>query len=161
MTDIIEHNGLRYKVTIERDDFIGAPWDECDGHGPVSEWTSRAKQAGELVLAQDRGSYRYYDFAEACRIALRDGWDAKPYNTGQETKRQQAAKAARSDYEYLRRWCADDWQYVVVTVASECSCCGDFTGETASLGGVEDSDPSYIDDIVSELIKEVEPSQAA
>lgn len=66
-----------------------------DGHGPVTAWTTRSKHPGELVINKDRGRARYYDFAEACRIARRDGWDAEPYNAGTETKRQQAAKAAR------------------------------------------------------------------
>lgn len=88
------HNGTAYLAEVYPDEHMGAPWDEHDGHGPVSDWTTRSKAPGELVLNEDRGSYRYYDFQEACRIARRDGWDAKPYNTGQETKRQQAAKAA-------------------------------------------------------------------
>ena len=81
--ETIEHNGRTYRVEIEPDYDHGAPWEEEDGHGPVSEWTSRAKLPGEVIIAKDRGSYRYYDFAGACRIARRDGWDAKPYNTGQ------------------------------------------------------------------------------
>lgn len=61
-------------VTLEHDHDHGAPWDEEDGHGPVSDWTSRSKRPGELVLNEDHGSTRYYDYQEACRIARRDEW---------------------------------------------------------------------------------------
>jgi hypothetical protein len=161
MTDIIECNGRRFQVDIVPDEDHGAPWDECDGHGPVSDWTRRAKMPGELVLVQDRGLYRYYDFAEACRIARADGWDAKPYNTGQETRRQQAAKAARADYEYLRQWCNDVWSYVGVVVTAECPCCENFSGASASLWGFEDSDRDYLREVAEELISEIEHEREA
>lgn len=114
MKTTLEHNG--YTITIEwlRDDDTRAPWEEHDGHGPVSEWTSRDKNPSERVLCSDRNSYRYYDYAEAIKIAKRDGWDAKPYKTG--TKGQQAARAVEADFEYLRRWCNDDWFWCGYTV---------------------------------------------
>ena len=65
-------------ATIKHDSDTGAPWSEHDGHGPVSDWTTRDKRPGELVLCSDRNSRRYYDFAEACRIARRDGWGWMP-----------------------------------------------------------------------------------
>ena len=71
-----EHNGRTYLVEFYHDNDHGAPWDEEDGHGTVSEWTTRDKLSGELVLASDRHSKRFYDFAETCRIAKRDGWRA-------------------------------------------------------------------------------------
>lgn len=65
---------------IVADDDHGAPWDECDGHGPVSDWTSRDKLPGEIVLNDDRASKRFYDMQEACRIARRDQWGSlHPY----------------------------------------------------------------------------------
>lgn len=105
-----------FRVQFERDDNHGAPWEEYDGHGVVSGWEHRDKRPGELVLSSDRGAKRFYDFAESCKKALAERWDAHPYNEGQETKRQQAAKAARADYEYLRAWCNDEWHYVGVIV---------------------------------------------
>lgn len=107
---------LVFSVEFEDDNDHGTPWENECGHGPVSDWTTRDKAPGELVLAADRSHKRYYDFAEACRIALRDEWDAAPYNDGSETPRQQAAKAARADYDNLRAWCNDDWRYVGVIV---------------------------------------------
>lgn len=111
-----EHAGHTITLSWHYDPFMGPPWEEHDGHGPVSEWTRRDKWAGELVLCEDRSRKRFYDYAGACRIALRDGWDSLPYNTGQETKRQQAAKAARADFEHLRQWCNNQWHWSCYTV---------------------------------------------
>ena len=35
-----------YTITIESDDMHGNPWEEHDGHGPVSEWTTRDRLPG-------------------------------------------------------------------------------------------------------------------
>jgi hypothetical protein len=72
-------HGFTLTARIEPDHYHGTPWEECDGHGPVSEWTTRDKAPGELVLCEDRGSRRFYDYAEACRIARRDGWGFMPH----------------------------------------------------------------------------------
>lgn len=107
-------HGYRAEVTVERDQDMGEPWKEHDGHGPVSEWTTRDKAPGERLLCVDHSHKRYYDFAEAVRIAKREGWDAPPYKTG--TKAQQAARAAEADYERLRGWCNDQWHWTGVCV---------------------------------------------
>lgn len=100
---------LKFKVELLDDVDMGAPWENSDGHGTVSEWTTRPKRGGELLLNQDRNSKRYYDFAGACRTALCDGWNMA-------TTKEQAAEAARADYEFLRAWCKDEWRYVGVVV---------------------------------------------
>lgn len=93
------------------DDTCEAPWDREDGHGPVSEWRHKdSKKPGEMILAEDHRYCRFYDFAEAVRIARRDGWDAPPY--GQGTPGERAHRAAMADFEYLRSWANDEWQYV-------------------------------------------------
>lgn len=69
-----------FTLTIEHDELHCAPWENEDGHGPVSDWTTRAKRPGELILSSARGRHCYYDFAEACRIACRDGWGFLPGN---------------------------------------------------------------------------------
>lgn len=132
----IGDQNLTFKVEFTTDTDMGEPWKNSDGHGVISDWTTRPKRAGELLLNQDRNSKRYYDFAETCRIALRDGWDAHPYNDGRETKRQQAAKAARANYEFLRAWCNDEWRYVgvIVTLLDDN---GEPTEVSESLWGVE------------------------
>jgi len=108
----IEHNGTEHRVTIERDNFMYAPWEENDGHGIVSDWEHRDKAPGELVLCSDRGGKRFYDFEESVKIARRDGWGS----AGDEglTAGAKAAKATRADFEYLRDWCEDRWLYATV-----------------------------------------------
>lgn len=103
----------RTEIELERDDTMGEPWLEHDGHGPVSEWTTRDKEPGERVLCADRSMKRYYDYAGAIEMAKREGWDAPPY-TG--TKGERAARAVERDYEYLRAWCEDRWYWVGVIV---------------------------------------------
>lgn len=120
MTDTIEvaidGRMLTFAVEYRPDQDAGAPWENSEGHGPVSDWVRRDKLPGELVLNEDRGFRRYYYFAEACRIARREGWDTPPYKDDRLTARQRAARAARADYEFLRQWCDDEWQYVGVIV---------------------------------------------
>jgi len=106
--------GYTALVRYDYDQDYGAPWENCDGHGPVSEWTSRDKAPGERILSEDRGSRRYYDYAEAMRIAKREGWDAEPYRTG--TKGERARRAVDRDFEFLRAWCNDEWHYIGVMV---------------------------------------------
>lgn len=151
MKDTITHHSRTYTITIEPDQDHGAPWEECDGHGPVSDWTTRDKRPGELILTHDRHSKRYYDLEAATAIALRDGWNtARPPAPAGETKRQQAARAARADYAWLRAWCRDEWSYVGVVVAWQ-----EDPHRSASLWGVESNEPAYIETVARELAEEL------
>lgn len=76
--DTVERGEYTLTATTEYDNSHGAPWQECDGHGPVSEWTTRDKLPGELVLCSDHGCKHYYDYAEACRAARAEGWGFLP-----------------------------------------------------------------------------------
>lgn len=146
-------NGIELIANLERDEHHDAPWDSECGHGPVSNWTTRAKQPGERVLVGDRrGAKRYYDFAEAVRIAKRDGWDAPPYGEG--TKGQRAARAAEADFKRLRDWCNDEWEYVgvVVTVEEDGE---EIESHAASLWGVESDCRDYLREVANELFDEV------
>lgn len=69
-TETKEHRGHTITLKWCFDYDCEAPWEHEDGHGPVSDWTTRDKAPGELVLNSDRRSYRYYDYAEAI-ISLR------------------------------------------------------------------------------------------
>jgi hypothetical protein len=123
-TEIALDDGLTLRIRFERDGDMGPPWEEHDGHGSVSEWTTRDKRAGERVLHSDRDSKRYYDFADAIRIAKRDGWglgDAQKAALAarlgrQPTAKQIRAEAVERDFEYLRAWCADEWQWTCIIV---------------------------------------------
>lgn len=109
-------DGYSAHIRMDYDTDNGAPWENSDGHGLVSEWTTRDKLPGELVLSEDSHgrSKRFYDFAGSVKIARRDGWDAAPY--GQGTKGERAHRAAMADYGYLRAWCNNDWHYVGVII---------------------------------------------
>jgi hypothetical protein len=149
--DTFTRGGLTFRVDHERDDDHGAPWEECDGHGPVSDWTWRNKRSGEMELARCRHGKRYYDFAEAVRIAKRDRWNAAPYYPpGEETRGQRAAKAALANFEYLKDWCEDRWCYVGVIVTLLDSDGGD-TGENESLWGIESNADDYLTEAAEEL----------
>tara|TARA_R110000868_G_scaffold43634_1_gene146574 strand:- start:1136 stop:1675 length:540 start_codon:yes stop_codon:yes gene_type:complete len=146
-TEVIElSSGTAVRITLERDDCIGAPWKEYDFHGEVSDWVRRDKRPGELVLSEDRGSKRYYDFAGTVAVARRDGWDAAPYGG---TKGERAHRAAMADYERLRAWCNDDWCYAVAHV--ELLRDGKSVADEY-LGGIESD---YATDSVREMIDQI------
>lgn len=162
--DTIERDGFTLRARIEHDSDTGAPWEEHDGHGPVSGWECRDKRPGELILSGP--SYgmgrmtgrRFYDFAEACRIARRDGWNAKPYGVQGETPRQRAARAALADFEHLRGWCNDQWNWCGVVVTAERA--GVELG-TASLWGIESDAGAYLVEVANELAAEAVAEAAA
>lgn len=155
-TITLQQGAWTFTCTMESDDDSDAPWDREEGHGPVHQrrrWEDGSgnpiKEPGELHL----GNGWFYDYQEACRIARRDGWDAKPYNTGQETKRQQAAKAARADYERLRDWCNDEWSYVGFIVRLKHAVTG-VELASSSLWGIESDCGSYGDTVCAELMEQ-------
>jgi len=157
-TETREIDGKEYRIDFFQDEDMGPPWKEHDGHGPVTDWTTRDKHPGELILNKDSGSRRYYNFAEACKIALRDGWDSKPYNTdGSQTPRQQAAKAALADFERLLAWCIDAWHWcgVVVTERRTDSDGYSYDGPSESLWGIESDAGEYFETVIGELIAEL------
>lgn len=122
--DTFTHDGLQFIVSIEADNDHGAPWDNEDGHGPVSDWVSRDKKPGELVLSSDGYRHRYYDFAEAMRMARRDGWGLAEDGIAMLTARhgraptqgEIEAEAVQRDFLHLKGWVNDDWHYVGVCV---------------------------------------------
>lgn len=149
--DEVVVDGFTLRAKIEPDSDHGPPWEEEDGHGPVSDWTTRSKKPGERVLCQDRGSYRYYDFQGAVETALKEGWNAPPYDQG--SKRQKAARAVERDFENLKDWCEDRWCYVGVVlsvsrggyVLDDCA---------ASLWGIESDSDDYHIEVANELLDE-------
>lgn len=153
-TETREHGSLSFRVEWIVHFDCDAPWDREDGHGPVSNWERRNKRPGEMVLCTDRGSHRFYDFAEAVRIARRDGWDTEPYGTRKPGERAHAA--ALADFELLRGWCNEHWWYcgIVVTLLDSD---GEPDSVDASLWGIEDGLPgsnAYHDEVIGELINE-------
>lgn len=115
----ITAKGLAFKVYIEPDNDSGTPWTECDGHGPVENVPVRreyrdglAKRPGQRPLS--RNDNRAYDWQAAVKQARAEGWGPRtPYRTAGQA----AHAAVQRDFDYLKAWCDDEWQYVGVVVA--------------------------------------------
>lgn len=114
-----DYKGYTIRVKVYHDDDMGEPWKEHDGHGIVSDWTTRDKAPGELVLNSDGRSKRYYDFAATMKKARSEGWgltDKDKAALAKKLKRPATAKevpaeAVQRDYEHLRGWCNDEWHW--------------------------------------------------
>ena len=148
--DTFEHLGHSLRA-VPGDDTCDAPWDRSEGHGPVSDWTSRTKRPGEVVLASDRSRHRFYDMQEAVATARRDGWGFKGDNGLKPGEK--AARAAQKDFEFLYGWCNDQWSYVGVVVElmhedDDGELVG--TGRTDSLWGVESVAEDYLVEVARE-----------
>lgn len=158
--DTFEHDGLTFIIGIENDLDTEAPWVHSDCHGPVSEWTNRDKKPGEIVLHSDGYQKRFYDVAEAQKIALRDKWGIAPErmaeieaSTGRKlTAKQIAALAVENDFKYLRGWCNDDWRYVGICVRHVSQ--DELTQYNYACWGVESLDPEHMGDIATECATE-------
>src|SRR3546814_6962135 len=74
LDEAIQIDGFTLTASTVHDDSMGAPWEEHDGHGEVTDWTRRDKAPGELILSDDGGSKRFYDFQGACEKARAEGW---------------------------------------------------------------------------------------
>ncbi|RQT19431.1 hypothetical protein DF044_01850 [Burkholderia contaminans] len=188
--EVIEKEGYVFKVFLRDDCDNGEPWKNSDGHGPVSEWARRDKLPGERVLNTDGGSKRFYDVQGANQIAKRDGWGlseahlqelrervnrwveklpngrkilhAKPEELWREpTQGEIRAEAVRRDYEFLRGWCNDQWNYVGVCVM----CLGKVDDDpdtdvdldylvSKDLWGIESNAYDYIKEVAHEHIDE-------
>lgn len=150
MDQTIRVKGFDLTCRVEPDQDMGEPWKEHDGHGIVSEWTRRDKMPGERVLCEDRGSKRYYDVQAMIAIAKKDGWDAPPYGG---TAGQKAARAVDADFERMRLWCTDQWNWVgvVIEVAKKGHV---LDRHAASLWGIESDAGDYLVEVANDLISE-------
>jgi len=148
--DTFDHRGYTFRVRYERDDDHGAPWEEGDGHGIVSDWTTRDKAPGERVLCVDRHHRRYYDVKATLRLARQDGWGCAGGQREGESARSYAARAVEADFEYLHGWCTDRWEYVgaIVTWTED-------ENVQASLWGIESSEHAYLTSVAYELADEL------
>jgi hypothetical protein len=142
-------HGFTFVATVHVDDHPGKPWENEDGHGDVTEWTTRNKRPGELILAKDRDARRYYDFAGAVAKAKAGGWNAPPYDG---SRGERAVRAVRADFEHLKAWCDDEWQYVgvgVVAVKNGIRLTGPFD---CSVWGIESTAGEHLTETANELL---------
>jgi hypothetical protein len=152
-TETLQHKGRAFSVVYECDLDHGAPWEESDGHGIVSEWTTRDKEPGELVLMTDGRSHRFYDVTGTLRLAKKDGWGTSDGRQPGESAATYTARAVDEDFTYLRAWCVDQWCYVgvVVTLLDDR---GKLTDIQESLWGVE-TWKNYHETIALELADDI------
>lgn len=147
------HDGREFLATVEADDFGDAPWENDDGcvevtrvaHDYGNSWGC-SKKPGEVVF--HRGNRREWSYVvnipEALARARAEQWGISDEtraefvskNSRQPTQREVAALAVAANVEFLRGWCADEWQYVVVAV-DLIGPDGEPVGEPEYLGGVE------------------------
>ena len=129
-------SGQAFRVTFEQDDCMAEPWREHDGHGVVSGWTRDSKRPYEMLLSENHGMKRYYNFKASVARARNEGWNTEPYTF--KTAGEQAHHAAMADFKHLKAWCDDEWWWSHLKVVLL-----DTDGEEMDeyvdyLGGVED-----------------------
>jgi hypothetical protein len=140
--------GWTVEYRIAQDYSIGAPWEEHDGYGVVSEWTARDKRAGERLLHVDGYVKRYYDVQATTEKARRDGWGCGIETHTHKTKGERVACAVERDFQRLRDWCRNEWTWIVL-LARVRDAEGREVGHEA-LGGVE-SDGDYWREQLAEM----------
>lgn len=159
--DTFTHQGQRFRATFPRDEDMREPWKEHDGHGVISDWTTRTKAPGEKILIEDRESRRYYDIAATLTLARKDGWGCShsrmsdgTFTAGHPTQKAAVACAVEEDYQRMRAWCTDEWSWcgvVVKWIAPD----GETTSYRESVWGIEDDQDQYLTDTAYELAEEL------
>lgn len=129
MTTHFTHRGFDFTFELVDDNDHPPPWEDGDGRGIVSDWrTGRdSKRPGERTLHHDRGSYRFYDWVGTIAKAKKEEWGLSPQqeaDLAQElgrrpTRKQIIERSVWRDFEWMRRWCNDEWRYVGVVVTPE------------------------------------------
>lgn len=143
-------HGRDYRISWYYDECSDAPWENSDCHGDVTDWESRDKHPGELILNTDRhGNHRFYDFQGTMKKA-RKVWGCT--GTGKEIE-----GIVRRDFEYLREWCNDEWFYCGIVVEL-LNAAGEAVDE-ASIWCVESVGDHW--PLIDDLIGEVDPKIAA
>ena len=160
-----DHSGKTFLAEIYTDNDMGAPWDNSDCHGIVSEWETRSKRPGEWVLSEDRRARRFYDAQETMKKARADSWGLSDpalsklcESLGRRATRGEIlAAAVQADFEFLRSWCNGEWQYVGVCVRA-LDDDGEAIGDSFDnvLWGVESFNADYIREVAIELAREIE-----
>lgn len=152
---IPEAPGHEFRLRVMADDTSEAPWERCDGHGPVRCGSSSDKRPGERLLCSSHHSRWYYDWQAACKLARKDGWNTKPYDAPNQIER-----AVQADFDYLRRWLNNDWCYIGVCVELL-----DEDGDPATdkyanaVWGIESESDEYIAEVAIEMANQCAESE--
>ncbi|MQR02341.1 hypothetical protein [Glaciimonas soli] len=155
--DIITKGGLRFRINITRDDSAALPWIDCEGHGVVSDWTSRDKRPGERILCTSYGgaSHRFYDVATSMKIARRDKWSSGEWLPNPATVGMERARTVEKDFEYLRAWCNDEWHYVGISVTLLSNSDNAITNYNYVLRGIESNSDDYLQQVTHDFMDEM------
>lgn len=165
------HRGITFTARTTRDQDHGAPWEESDNHGIVTDWISQSEQYDFPDLYQDRtkfyplgdperdGSRRFYDMQASIRKALKDHWGLSPaalqdlqneWEAGTVlTPEVQTHRAVVLDRDFLNSWCNDEWEYIGVIVMLP------GTNLQGSLWGIESNAGAYLADVAHNLAEEL------
>ena len=96
-----EKGGFEVTASVQRDNDMGPPWKEHDGHGVVSDWRPKnSKRPVKGSCAKIRGPVDSTTGPLLSRSQKRDGWDAEPYGVG--TKGERAVRAVQRDFESMK-----------------------------------------------------------
>lgn len=105
-------NGWYYVVKFQYDDTHETPWDWDDCHGVVIPLRGRCSlEDWQLDWTMGDCDGWLYDRDASLAKAIKEGWNAPPYHEPGG-----AMRAVKADFDYLRRWCNDDWRYVGLIV---------------------------------------------
>jgi hypothetical protein len=140
--DTVTYQGRTIRIKWEYDQFGGTPWDFY-GSEFVSDWVSRYKRPGEVIICNDRGSKRFYDFADSVAGLKKDGISGTD-----------ADRIAKSHVERFRDWCSDEWYFMTASVSV------DGLEYTDCLGAIEsDCAADCIADLVCEAKSAIDEHQ--
>jgi len=131
--DTVTYQGRTIRIEWEYDQFVYTPW-YFSGSEFVSDWVSRDKRLGEVAICNDRGSKRFYNFADSVAQLKKD-----------EISGTDADRIAKSEVERFRNWCSDQWYYMTASVSV------DGLEYTDCLGAIESD---YAEDVINDLLAE-------
>ena len=153
----IERDGLTIRATIHHDDDAAPPWEETDGHGPVSDWTDGTPPGpGWAEIDNDHGGrlVRFYDMNGALEKANKEGWGVDGGMTEGESLTDYRMRAVQLDFERMRGWCRQDWRYIGIAVTvwkAGIQLTADFAH---ALWTIESDSGSYLAEVANEYADE-------
>jgi hypothetical protein len=104
-----------------------------------------------------RNTRRFYDWAATMALAAREGWGMGAEGLAALTARigrvptaeEITTAVVEQDYQYLNRWCNDEWSFVGVVVVEP------ITGLRAALWGIESDQEAYHAEVAKELADQI------
>jgi hypothetical protein len=149
------HKGITFQVETMRAEGHGAPWEEDDGRGIVTDWLYYPDDPNLRKLGNEGrdGNARYFDVAATRAKAKADGWGLSDEDRAKLPKRATKAQIldaiVEGEYRFLNGWCSDEWEYIGVIVSLP------GTGIDASLWGIESNAGDYLQEVARELADQI------